>query len=88
MAHSNDLDALADNVSSYEDLASFLDEYATRIHSGEEPVQNSRTEVYLEALGRVLRDVEGMYANRGVDLALTPPLRVVANALLSAAIYD
>ena len=82
------IEAAQERVASREDLVSFLAELRRDLHENRGAWENDNLDAYLEALQAVFTDWNGRFVNRGEPVPDTPTWKLIAEALLSAAVYE
>jgi len=75
-------------ISNREQLIRALNALVDRIAESHEPIENDRTEIFLEALTRYVEDIDGWYKNQGLDIAAVSPWQVFYDSIEGALIYE
>ncbi len=76
------------DIRSRSDLAKLVEKLANDFKANPELWENKTVDDYLEALGRWIEDMDGYYANIGVEMPSSPTWSVVADMLLAAKFYE
>ena len=83
-----DVNAAQAQVSTRQDLVAFLALLRRDLIENRAAWENDNLEAYLEALQAVLNDWNGRFVNRGEPIPEHPTWKLLAEALLSAAVYE
>ena len=82
------IEATQHRVKTREDLVSFLADLRRDLRENADTWENDTLEAFLEALQAVFADWNGRFANRGEEVPDAPTWKLIAEALLSATIYE
>ena len=78
-----------ERISSRREFSEFVDKLATDLALHGHAWENPTLESFLEALSAYVRDIDGYYANAGIDIDPdAPSWRVFADVLLGARLYE
>ncbi|MGW4237327.1 DUF7660 family protein [Streptomyces sp. NPDC004749] len=75
-------------VETRDDLARFLEEAVADLECGRPGWENVRLEDFLEAWAAWLKDMPGVFANRGERVPDQPDWRLVARMVMAARMYE
>jgi hypothetical protein len=81
-------DDAAEQVSTREELAAFVRELHAELAANPDEWENATLDRFLEALSRVIDDMDGWFANRGEPVPNQPTWRLVAESLDAARVYE
>lgn len=81
----SDIDNVIESIKTKEDLAQFI---IFLRESNPALWENSDLKSYLEAIERVILDLDGFYKNRGENIPSEPRWKDVARILWMAGVYD
>jgi hypothetical protein len=77
------------SVRSHRDFIAFMESLLRSYRTRVAPWPNDSLERFLDALAGFVRDMEGYYRNRQIEVDLDiPGWRVLAEALLAARVYE
>lgn len=82
------LQEIAESVQTREDLVRFLaalkDDFVANRHLW----TNTNLHAFLEAMVGWSQDMDGFYRNRGEEISLLSPWRIMADSMMAARIYE
>ena len=77
-----------DQIATRTDVTAIIDQMVADLQLHPDEWENRTLESFLEGLARSLRDLNGLYANRGEKLPAQPSWKMLAEVLIMASGYE